>query len=315
VAALIAGIVGGFLPGIASGQGCCSPSTTPVSALHGGPTGAKSFEAGVFYEYFELRGNLEGRSKVSDPQDRVTRMHAANVLVAFAPWDRFGLRAVIPFARREREQALSTSTVQRRDELVGAGLGDIALLAQARVLPLHGIHPYSLSLGAGVKLATGAFQQSENGVRLPLDLQPGTGCEDFLATVYGDYFGRPSWNVFAGSVWRLTGTNKDGYGFGDELQVFGGVAYELVQRWSVLLESRYRHAEPDQRNGAAVPSTGNDRIFLAPGLSYAPGGGRTTLTAALLWPAYERANGTQLATRVGSVVSLQHRFALSASTP
>ncbi len=182
----------------AAAQGCCSPSTTPISALQSGPASPRSVDLGVYYEYYRLRGNLQGTSEVPDPQDRLSQLHIANFAVGYAPLSRVGFRAILPVARRSREQTLSTPTVQRRDELVGSGIGDVSLLAQGRILPLRGIRPFGVSLGAGVKLPTGGNQVQASGVLLPLDLQPGTGATDLLLTSYGQYYGWPGWNLFAG---------------------------------------------------------------------------------------------------------------------
>lgn len=295
-------------PRAARAQGCCSPSTTPVSALHAGPAPTGTLDLGLYYEYFRLRGNLNGTGSVTDPQDRLTQLHVANLVLGYAPWGRLGFRAVVPLARRSREQTLITPTVNRRDELVGTGLGDITLLAQWRLLPLGRPRPYDLSLGAGVKLGTGAFHESREGVQLPLDLQPGTGCEDFVATGYGQYYRWTDWNIFGGTIWRITGTNSDGYRYGNEAQAFAGATRDLPADWFVTLESRYRHASSDQRSGTSVPSTGNDRVFIVPGLGLHVGAVGPTVLVSVLVPLYERVNGTQLGTTVGVNAALVHQI-------
>ena len=299
----------GSLPSAARGQGCCSPSTTPVSALQVAPPVARSVDVGVYYEYFHLRGNLQGTTDVPDPQDRLSRLHIANLSLGYAPWSGLGLRAIVPFARRSREQTLSTPTVQRRDELVGSGLGDISLLAQGCVLPLAGIQPYDVSIGAGVKLPTGGNHQTVDGIRLPLDLQPGTGATDLLLTSYGRYYGWPGWNLYAGHVWRVTSTNGDGYRFGNELQVFTGAVRQVGSRWSVTVEGRWRHAARDSRNfGTRVPSTGSDQLYVAPGAGFSLGPSGPSLLGSVLIPVYERVEGTQLGTSLGLDLALQMRF-------
>ncbi|MBI4363851.1 MAG: hypothetical protein HY568_00320 [Candidatus Latescibacteria bacterium] len=296
----------------AAAQGCCSPSTTPISALQSGPASSRSIDAGVYYEYYRLRGNLQGTSDVPDPQDRLSQLHIANFAVGYAPLPRIGFRAILPVARRSREQTLSTPTVQQRDELTGSGLGDISLLAQGRILPLRGIRPFDASLGVGVKLPTGGNEQQVNGVLLPLDLQPGTGATDLLLTSYGQYYGWPGWNLFAGHVWRVTGTSDRGYRFGNELQVFGGVFRQLGSIWSVTLETRYRHASADHRDfGTRVPSTGNDRVYLAPGSAIKIGARGPSLFATVLIPVYEHVEGTQLGTSLGLNLALQTRLSMS----
>lgn len=297
-------------PSTARAQGCCSPSTTPISALQSGPTYAHSFDVGIYYEYFHLEGNLQGTSDVPDPQDRLSQLHIANLSLGYAPLSRLSLRAILPFARRSREQTLTTPTVQRRDERVGSGLGDVSLFAQGRILPLQGIKPLDVSVGVGLKLPTGRHAKQTDGVLLPLDLQPGTGATDLLLTSYGQYYGWPGWNVFAGHVWRVTGTNDEGYRFGNELQMFGGVIRQVRSIWSLTLDVRYRHAAADSRAfGARVPSTGNDRLFLGPGTAIKIGNRGPSLLASVLIPVYERVEGTQLGTSLGLNLALQTRFA------
>jgi len=307
---IVAGV--GLSPNTGWTQGCCSPSTTPVSALQSGPAASRSVDVGVYYEYFRLRGNLQGTSDVPDPQERLSELHIANFAIGYTPFSRLGFRAILPIARRSREQTLSTPTLRRRDELIGSGLSDLSLLAQGRVLPLRGIRPFDVSVGVGAKIPTGGNRQEANGVLLPLDLQPGTGATDLLLTSYGQFYGWSGWNVFAGHVWRVTGTNGEGYRFGNELQVFGGAIRTLSQRWSFTLETRYRHATADHRNfGTRVPSTGNDRVYLAPGAAIRLGTRGPSLLASVLIPAYEQVRGTQLGTRVGLNLALQTRFSIA----
>lgn len=302
-------------PSAVRAQGCCSPSTTPVSALHSGSLPRGTVEFGLYYEYFRLRGNLNGMASVPDPQDRLTQLHMANVALGYAPWSRLGVRMVVPLARRSREQTLVTPSVDRRDALVGAGIGDVTLLAQWLLLPLGRPRPYDLSLGAGVKLPTGAFQESREGVQLPLDLQPGTGCADLVATGYGQYYRWTGWNAFGGTVWRVTGTNGDGYRYGNEAQAFAGATRDLVANSFLTLEGRFRHASPDQRGGVHVPSTGNDRVFVVPGFGAHLGAFGPTLLLSVLVPVYERVNGTQLGTKVGVNVAVEHQIRTGARPP
>ncbi|MBI5711733.1 MAG: hypothetical protein HZC42_15730 [Candidatus Eisenbacteria bacterium] len=292
----------------ATAQGCCSPSTTPISALQSGPAAPGTLDFGVFYEFYRLEGNRRGSSEVPDPQQRLSELHLANLSVGYAPWSRLGFRAIMPYARRSREQTLSTPTVQRRDELRGVGVGDVALLGLVQALPVRGLRPYGFSLGVGVKLPTGNVHQTRSGVQLPLDLQPGSGSTDLLLTSYGQYYRWPGWNLFAGHVWRLTGTGDDGYRFGNELQVFGALAREMGSAWGLSAEIRYRYASPDERDGALVPSTGGHRLFVVPGASLKLGTGGPALLASALVPLYERVTGTQMATDLGINVALQQRF-------
>lgn len=294
--------------GAAHAQGCCSPSTTPVSALRSAPAQLRTLDLGIFYQFYRLEGNLQRSSEVPDPQDRVSELHLANLSVGYAPWSRLGLRAIVPYARRSREQTLSTPTVQRRDELRGLGLGDISLLGLVRVLPVRGLRPYEFSLGAGVKLPSGEFRQSRSGVQLPLDLQPGSGSTDLLLTSFGQYYRWPGWNLFAGHVWRLTGTNDDGYRFGNEVQAFAGAGREVAGRWGLTAEVRYRYVGGDERDGARVVSTGGHRLFLVPGTSFQVGSNGPVLLAGALVPVYERVDGTQMATNLGIDLAIQQRI-------
>ncbi len=306
--ATAAALVGG--PRTSGAQGCCSPSTTPVSALHSGPASLGTLELGIFYEFYRLEGSLQRSSQVPDPQDRVSVLHLANLSLGYAPWSRFSVRTIVPYARRSREQTLSTPTVQRRDELRGLGLGDISVLGLVRVLPVRGLRPYELSLGAGVKLPTGDSHQSRSGVRLPLDLQPGSGSTDVLLTGYAQYYRWPGWNLFAGHVWRLTGTNADGYRFGSEVQAFTGTVREIVDRWGLTAEVRYRYASADERDGVRVVSTGGHRLYVVPGSSFRLASRGPTMLATVLVPLYERVQGTQMATDLGINVALQQRIRL-----
>lgn len=109
----------------------------------------------------------------------------AAVGFAYGLTDTVTLSAELPYVLRNNlragEHSHSGGTSHNEVERLGdvAGIGDLSLIAKARVIHAD---PFKLALIAGVKVPTGSTHRTgDNGERLEVEHQPGTGSWDPLA--------------------------------------------------------------------------------------------------------------------------------------
>jgi hypothetical protein len=312
-------------PTIAGAQSCCSPSLTPGSAIVHHVLGGGRWQVGLLAQYMALAGGRSGTETVPYPNDRESNAETLALTGRYGLSSRFTLGAVVPYVWRERSDLAADGTRVSRS---ASGLGDVALLAYARLLPA--LRPSEWTAGVGLKLATGESRAEDETGELPLELQPGTGANDLLATTLFTR-GLGSFSASGGLTWRLTGTFtkvdaypdssyeiEQEYEFGNELLYGLSAAWTPDFRLALQLGLQGRHAEPDEATRLnpdgttgereTLPSTGGDWLWISPVVRYAtPAGGLTAAFVALL-PVYEDLEGTQLSTEPGGQLLVEITF-------
>ncbi|MEJ8800812.1 hypothetical protein [Pontibacter sp. H249] len=183
----------------------------------------------------------------------------------FVPVKNVQVFAFVPYLNNE--QSSEHGTIKTN------GFGDATLMANYNLLntgdSLRHTLKHSLQLGGGIKLATGAFQQSQHEKVLPINMQPGTGSTDYL--VNGIYTIRYKQLGLSNDVtYRSNSENKDGYKFGDRISASSNLFYWQNVKSIALLPSAgiyYEHAKGDEINGVANAQKGGESYFGNVGLS------------------------------------------------
>jgi hypothetical protein len=150
------------------------------------------------------------------------------------------------------------------------GLGDLSLLGNY-VLRLRSVSwQQMLTLGAGIKLPTGASSLRDgDGRRLPPNLQPGTGNWSFAGELLG----------------RLNTTNSNGYRLGHRLNTALRCFYWKSTRRSTLLPNvglLADWAQQDSDRRQAVAESGGRALMGTAGVDVF--GKRLAVGASLQWP-------------------------------
>lgn len=171
------------------------------------------------------------------------------------------LMAFVPYHSNQAEAGVSTSHL--------SGLGDITLLANYNVLSFKtAALRHAVTLGAGVKLATGEYNTESLSSANEEALKLGSGSVDYL--VNGAY--RVSTGNFAVSAvgsYKYTTANKEGYRYGDVLTTGATAVYIINQKdlsltpyVQVMNEKHYRDADHHVLDG----DTGGSILYAGGGL-------------------------------------------------
>jgi hypothetical protein len=176
----------------------------------------------------------------------------------------------------------------------GQGLTDIVILGKYELISANILSPLSINLGGGAKLPTGSFEQENNGTRLSIDLQPGTGATDLLFWAHASYsFPAIHLSFNLNSLYRYTSLNLDNYRFGDELLASLNSTYGVADFLGINLQLKTRFSDKDFWNGRFLPSTGGTYIDLTPSIVYSEGS--LNLRVLFQFPVYRNVDGIQLA--------------------
>src|SRR5437867_7115076 len=96
----------GALLAQAHGQGCCTPGSSPLGGLTGGPLGRRNLEFGVAFEGYELRQAYRGTEAVDDPGGRHSRVASTLFYSRIGLHDRVALLVQLPYEYRMQEQTI-----------------------------------------------------------------------------------------------------------------------------------------------------------------------------------------------------------------
>lgn len=140
--------------------------------------------------------------------------HTLDLWVRWQAHPRIQVLAIAPFVYNNRNYQ---DGIQQQTQ----GFGDATLLAQWSVLnprtQATRRRRHAFQLGGGIKLPTGAYQQtSPEGEKYVIHQQPGTGSTDFILTGFYALQQR-RWGFSLDATYKLCGLNKAGYQLGNRL--------------------------------------------------------------------------------------------------
>ncbi len=215
-----------------------------------------------------------------------TRTQTATLDMNYGLTERFGLQVTLPFKQVDSDAQIGgINPVPYSDK----GIGDIRVTLKYNVLPtLRSM----VVLGFGVDMPTGDYgQTTSTGTLAESTLQLGRGNFGLVPSIYQSYELIPHrLNQFALASYRHTFKNSDGYQFGDEINIGGGLNIIPVEQaqWFVLTQQlNYRWMQNDAMDASlflfnsatgseilldptvkfrAVPTTGSTYVAYSPGI-------------------------------------------------
>lgn len=198
-----------------------------------------------------------------------THVQTGTLDINYGVTDRFGLQVTLPYKRVNSEANLGTA---EPTPYTNVGMGDMRVTMKYNALPT--LRSMAV-LGLGVDFPTGTYQErASTGQMVESTLQLGRGNFGLVPSLYLTYEIVPHrLNTFALASYRHTFKNDDGYQFGDEVNLGGGlnlVPLEQTQ-WLVLTQQvNYRWMQNDAMDASLFqfnPATGTS-ILLDPTVKF-----------------------------------------------
>lgn len=255
-------------------QACCTVGTSISTGGERGALSPKNLSAAFTFQSNVLNTAFQSSTEIDDPLRRKSTVTNINLEIEYGIASRVSILFILPYTTRTRETQVTDPETNSNEIITfkGRGLGDIILLGKYEFFTPSILSPFGLALGGGGKLPTGSFENENNGTRLSIDLQPGTGAADLL--LWGHVlYAIPSISLsFNGNfLYRYAGVNLDNYRYGDELLASINGSYAIAEFLALNLQLRGRFADKDYWNGRFLPSTGGTYLDLSPSLIYYEG--------------------------------------------
>jgi hypothetical protein len=277
-------------------QACCTVGTSVSSGVERGAILENNFSAAIMYQHNILNDTYQGTDNINDPLNRKSTVSDFYLELEFGLVERVSVLLIGGYTNKSRTTTFFDNELKTNKEITftGQGLTDIVILGKYELISPNILSPLSVNIGGGAKLPTGKYEQEDNGTRLSIDLQPGTGASDLLLWAHTAY-SFPSTNLTFNfnSLYRYTGSNLDNYRFGDELLASLNSTYGVADFLSINLQLLARFSDKDFWNGRFLPSTGGTYLDLTPSIAYSEGS--FNLRVLFQFPVYRNVEGIQLA--------------------
>ena len=261
-------------------------------------------------ETYRRKSHLyEGSHRVNDPLNQVLSESRTTLGLNHGIRPDLTLSLLVPFVHEE----LRFDGASGRETRESGGLGDVTLLAKYRLFKedWH-LGSFNWTAFAGTELPTGETHATDEGMRLPPSLQPGSGSWDPIAATAATYeIDRFKLNGVL--LYEHSGEGAQSYKFGDVFVAEIKPGYRLVVEKfpGPLLRAdfgiQWRLEFPAEQHGDRLADSGGDTLLLTPGLVFWPRPWwGVVLTAEL--PIYRDLEGQQLAPDFGISFSFSYRF-------
>lgn len=254
----------------ARGQACCGPPMLSLAGTEHGVDPTTFLSLTTAYSFLRFAHAVNGSTVIPDPLQRRTLSHLWRIEAEVLLHPRWSLLLSLPIVAKERSLRRDTLAATYR----AAGLGDAFVLLKRDLSPQQPFAGWSCALGAGLKLPTGATDREQDGVRLPRDIQPGSGTWEVVAWGFaGTPIASGAASLGASLLVRSPlHADRFNYRNGVELQAM------LLTTWLECplaacfpgLALRLRVTTADRLNGQPLPATGGLWVDALPTLTLSP---------------------------------------------
>ena len=301
-----------IIPDIVLAQGCCTAGTSSLGGIERSVIALNNLSVMASFDYNYLGSTFDARNEIEDPLNRTATVSYFTLQMEYGISEKVSVLGILNYTLRERNVTYSSPVDNTTQDVTfnGQGLGDLILIGKYEIITPDFFSPFALAIGGGVKLPTGDFRRENNGTRLAIDLQPGTGAIDGLLWSYvSNNFQSINLSLYGNLLYRYTGTNLEGYKIGDEVLFLIGADYNFAEYLSFTLQLRSRFANPDYADSRNLPATGGTSHDLYPYLNYYEE--KFSLRVYTQIPLYRNTRGIQLTVSQVLGVQLQYFFDFS----
>jgi hypothetical protein len=287
---------------------CCSPGNPVGGDANQGVMNKGSIKIIPFVKNSTSEYYFEGSKKSSDFSfvDKGTFLFSG-LSLAWGITQKITFENEIGYFIHKTQQYITPSG---KKQLSGYGFSDMAIIGKYRIYNNTG-NEIEVTFGGGYKFPLGNFQQrNKNGILLPIDIQPTTGTQGFIASIFlYKGFLQKKLKFFLNSRAVFTPRPaifteiipKKYYQYGNFYMTSLFAAYAASHRWSIIFQLRGEYREMDkfkfegENSYRDYLSSGGYKLFGVPQLMYSF---RNNLSVSCSFdaPVYQYYNQKQLAT-------------------
>jgi len=241
----------------------CSCATVPLlGTMETASPSDGSWLLATTYEYHDISDLVSGSSTVPDETGRDRSSQALVIEASRGISERFSVSLVGSFVGHSRRVGDTKDT--------SSGLGDAIAMIKYSPARIGLYSKNELTLGMGGRLPVGANEETDNGIVLAEDMQPGTGAWGGIVWLYAARALNESTSarLYSSVTYTNNGENDREYRFGHETTASIGASYQTQTPWGFNGELFYRHTKRDERIGVAIPNTGGEWLDFVASAQY-----------------------------------------------
>lgn len=241
----------------------CSCATVPLlGTMELASPGKGKWLLASTYEYHDVSDLVSGSSSVPDETGRDRSSQALVVEASKGFSDKWSVSVLLSAVEHDRQVGDARATA--------SGLGDAIAMVKYSPVRMGLYSRDEFSIGLGARLPVGANEETENGIVLAEDMQPGSGAWGGVVWAYGARALNESTSarIYGNVTYTNNDTNDREYRFGNETTASFGASYQTQTPWGFNAELLYRHAKRDRRINNDIPNTGGDWLDLVASAQY-----------------------------------------------
>jgi len=249
----------------------------PMGPIYGSTgTVFKPGKIGVIFKYetVEMDEFYSDMHKKSYKKEQVKGAYNKEVskyqmTLRYGVMPRFDVRFITNFVSKKLDRHMAKKTPMGMQHIYmnddNSGLGDSAIFGRYQVMSQKAGDPFFLAVGAGIKMPTGSTSEEDNGKKLPVFLQNGSGSWDpkfevGLSKVMGS-FRLDTHMMYSFNTEGAQDTKK-----GNCLKYNVAGTYALNNLFDASLELRGHNQQKTEINGVKKADSGFTVHYIVPGL-------------------------------------------------
>lgn len=302
---------------------CCSPGNPVGGDANQGVSKKNSLRVIGFVKNSISNDYYEGtrKSQTSSFVERGT-FNFSGVTLAYGLLKRFTVETEIGYFLSKKQEY---NTTYGKKELRGTGFSDLAFIGKFKLYS-RPESQFEFTGGGGYKIPIGPHQQrNENGILLPIDIQPSSGASGFIGTLFFyKGFSEKKLRFFLTSRVQINPYDvvfdeiipTKYYHFGNFYTTSFFSSYGLSHRLNFVLQTRYEYRTQDfykfrgDQNYRIYESSGGQKIFVVPQVLFEISQGLNA-SAMFDFPVYQYYNQKQLATAYAGTITISKVFDFS----
>lgn len=284
----------------------------------GNPSGADGIQSMIkkneiliypYYRHSFSKDYFHGSEKMDLSHIENSYYNFANISLSYGITNKLSINSEIGyFLNKTQNINLSNS----KAEIQASGIGDLLLNIRYNLIGSQYENTF-LVLSGGTRLPIGAFNETQNGVCIPISLQPSSGS---LKLNIGTFFfekikRKTSFITNLNYEWSNI-IEKDFlvYKYGHFLQYSTGINYTISKKFNTNALLKYEYRSHDKReNDLIIESTGGHFLAINPILTFKLNDSFMLIAGADL-PLYKYVNGYQLTNQYAFQIGIKRIFSL-----
>ena len=280
-----------------------------LDILDGETIWAEGMQVSLSEVYRRKATFYQGSDRIRDPLDQALLESRTTLDVNYGVLAELTLSMLVPYVYHELRLGVASGLESEQ----AGGLGDVTLLAKYRVYKEDwNLGSFNWTLLAGGELPTGATHERDAGLRLPPELQPGSGSWDAILATAAT-FEVDRWKLNGVLLFERNGEGAQDFKFGDLLVAELTLGSRLVvEKYpGPLLRAdlgvQWRHEFATVQGGTRLADWGGDTVLLKPGIVFWPRPWWGVVVSAEV-PVWRELRGQQLGLDYGLFASISYRF-------